>query len=279
MANEKANFSPIRVILAGSLSGMAAVLTCHPFDVIRTRMQASSISFNEALKLTVKNGASSLYSGFKVPFMAQAVYKSVIFFTNNFSKQFIFHGRTDSFTLLMSGTIAGAVNSVIVAPVEIVRTQQIMASSSAIHHPTIGEVVKNMVHSHGVSSLWKGVAPAILRDGPGVGLYLLCFEEVKAYWIKKYEVSSPLLWMRVVAGSLAGMAFWTWAIPIDTIKTIIESSVRDGSKGAVMQLIREKATLRNLYRGLPLAYARGIPSAAVTLTTYDMVMQYLQRHR
>ncbi|RYG97052.1 MC/SLC25 family protein [archaeon] len=273
-ASGSVKISPVDAILAGSVSGMASVATCHPFDVIRTRMQASNMPFKEALGFSMKDGVSSLYSGFGVPFMAQAVYKSVIFFTNTISKQYLFAGRTDSSALLLSGTIAGAVNSVIVAPVEIVRTQQIL-TGTATHRPTIGQVVRGMLQSHGALSLWKGLGPAILRDGPGVGLYLLCFDEVKAYWMKKYQVSTPSLWMRVLAGSLAGMTFWTWAIPIDTIKTIIESSVRESSGKPIMQTILEKATLKNLYRGLPLAYARGIPSATVTLTTYDVMMQYL----
>jgi solute carrier family 25 (mitochondrial carnitine/acylcarnitine transporter), member 20/29 len=273
-----------RAILAGSLSGMAAVTVCHPFDVLRTKIQTSShLSVSVAIRSTFNQGLSSLYQGFAFPFIAQTIYKSVIFSTNTLSKQYIFQGDTSKKSLLLSGIIAGSVNATIVAPVEIVRTHQIL-SNNTTEVPTIIQVLKNLKSKFGLSVLWTGLIPTILRDGPGIGLYLLAFEETKRILISKYSTnqSTPTLWMRVVSGSVAGVAFWTWAIPIDTIKTKIESAYKQQNVHIggfqIASKVSKDLSLIGMYRALPLAYMRGIPSATVTLTVYDMVMDSLQSH-
>jgi hypothetical protein len=76
---------------------------------------------------------------------------------------------------------------------------------------------------------------------------------------------------------MAGIAFWLWALPIDTMKTWIQAGTAKNMRHA-FQLAYRKDPLGGLYslsRGWQVAYGRGAPSAAITVTTYSLVYHFL----
>lgn len=315
------NISSYHAITAGSISGCLSIIACHPLDVIRTKLQTSDINkviitnANNKISIDVsliqelkdllfhfhssdKFGLGGLYRGFFPPFCAQAIYKAIIFGSNNICNKYIFHNEKTYKTILYSGIFAGTINSLIVAPVEFIRTTQIANQSniiSAIRHINYTTV------GLGYRSLWINILPTILRDGPGVGLYFLTFEYMKDVFtsLLRYHDNTitylPLQY-RVLAGSISGIAFWIWAYPLDTIKAVMEtkyakSNIRlrigllptlfDITTGTGSTSIGNKQSINifKLYRALPTAIARGIPSAAITLTSYDTIIHSIYKNQ
>jgi hypothetical protein len=275
-------------LLAGSASGMAAVLVCHPLDLIRTKMQIQhTLSISQAFKASwSEGGIKSLYKGFSMPFVAQVGYKSIIFVTNTLSQQYLFTNSTSYISMFLSGTIAGSVNGLVVAPVEIVRTTQIMSKGAdGTGQMPVSQAIRHIYQHRGFGGFWMTLLPTIIRDGPGIGLYLIAFDKTKKWLLSQggydSKTTSCPVWMRLVAGSFAGIAFWTWGMPIDSLKTRIESSIKaHGHNMSIAEIVKQQirgVKLIELYRALPVAYVRGIPSAAVTLTTYDLCLEYLLR--
>jgi solute carrier family 25 carnitine/acylcarnitine transporter 20/29 len=90
--------------------------------------------------------------------------------------------------------------------------------------------------------------------------------------------STTTFLIKLLSGSFAGVGFWLWAFPVDTIKTVMESSSKSSPKmyPTIIQLLKEGG-INRLYRGWSIAIARGIPSAAVTLTTYDYCIEFLTK--
>lgn len=172
-------------LLAGSLSGMLSVIVCHPMDVIRTKIQASGntqISYRAITAERLQNAQTvlSLYRGLTGPFIAQSLYKSIIFATNSLSQRHIFNNDNSARSLLISGCISGSVNALVVAPVEIIRSRQILLNQAAAGRGANGSSVpsssktllgaaRTVVHEGGVLSLWRALPLTVLRDGPGVG--------------------------------------------------------------------------------------------------------------
>ena len=277
--------STLDILIAGSCSGCAGVLVCHPFDVVRTRVQSSLIQRGpvDCLRDVIKElGPRGLYAGFLGPFFAQALYKAVIFTTNSWVNKNIFPGKKTSQTLFLSGAIAGSLNAVIVAPVELLRTRQIVSVS----HQNYFAVVRTLLSDGGVRGMFRGLIPAIARDGPGIGVYFLTFDHAKRFLTPSSSQNGSMpsasnsLFIKLLSGSFAGIAFWTLALPVDTVKTIFESSVNMNKSFAlqcsdVYKSILERGGWKSLYRAWPVAIGRGIPSAAVTLTTFDIVSEYL----
>jgi solute carrier family 25 carnitine/acylcarnitine transporter 20/29 len=287
-------------------------------------------------------GFTGFYRGIAGPLIAQAVYKSLIFTTNSIVHSELarrrcsyytatttnYRGNTTSsinWTVFLSGMVAGTVNAFVVAPVEMIRTHQILSGKSflasfrSFRWDSTHNYYRNNV-SFGCSTnsssssplrwvlLWRGILPTILRDGPGIGLYFLTFESTKVlvhnyFYLNTNGLEDPQhqqrpqpIWCTLLAGSLAGIAFWIWALPLDTIKSNIEASFSSApsktntttsadtnakyssSEWQWIRLIRGKGLI-HLLRAWPVALGRGIPSAAVTLTTYDIITQYLIQYR
>jgi len=157
-----------------------------------------------------------------------------------------------------------------------------------------------LAEPRGFAGLWRGLVPTILRDGPGVGFYLLAFEEAKRFFVEQaaartpscptsasappdlsLSLPSPLpplpLYARVTAAACAGIAFWLWALPVDGVKTLIEmaGTTDSASTYSVLQTLRRNGGFSRILRAWPVALGRGLPSAIVTLTVYDVAMGWL----
>jgi len=227
---------------------------------------------------------TKLYRGFVPPLVAQSVYKSVIFFTNNFCNECLFSRSITNTSLLISGFVAGTVNSLIVAPVELLRSRQILSQNEI----SVIQSMKSLLDRGAITLFWKSFPLTALRDGPGVSLYLFTFDLVKRNLIRNNEVNIKTkgnisLSDRILAGACAGVVFWVWALPIDTLKSIIESSTlrdinsKSESNITLVRNVLNKTGILHLYRAWPVALGRGIPGAAVTLTVYDVVFDWLSK--
>lgn len=270
---------------AGVAAGYASQIVCHPLDVIRTAYQAevtssASISVVETVRSLSKRGLGTFYKGLLPPLIGQGVYKGIIFSVNSVSKEKLSGGFLGIHAkIFASGTIAGTVNSFVVAPVELIRTRLIIYEGR--HKLQLSNIMMEVVENGGVLGLWRGIIPTILRDGPGLGFYFLAYDEARNQLQKRAPLGLPLSFPRkVFAASLAGAAFWIYALPVDTVKTLIEASsakgrLREGAGRDILQGMWSKGAMRRLLNAYPLAIVRGIPASVVTLLTYDAMLGIL----
>ncbi len=109
----------------------------------------------------------------------------------------------------------------------------------------------------------------ICSDVPGVGAYYVTFEAVKRILARDRPgpLSAPSL---LFAGAMGGVGFWTFALPFDTIKSVVQTDASATMTGAMANMWAEGGVKR-LYRGATVAFGRGIPGAAVTFYTYTTV--------
>ena len=106
-------------------------------------------------------------------------------------------------------------------------------------------------------------------------LYLYAFGAMK-----NRLASSPQdisLTKRIAAGAFAGVVFWIYGLPVDTMKTLIESRPFDKTSSQLSRVVQiyKDHGIGYLYRAWPIAIARGLPSAAITLVSYDLAFEYL----
>lgn len=287
-------------LLSGSCAGITSCLLLHPMDVLRTKMQTTShgnhsksISSTRYLVSTIQKsfeygGYRSFYIGLSLPLSAQALYKGTIFTIHNFSKQYLFTSSNNSnvlTTTFISGAVAGAINGgIFVTPVEYVRNQliaqqhsQLVALSSSSSNPVKQvitgpmQVIKNTIRKSPIG-LYRGVLVTIIRDGLGCG----CFFTANEYILHAHEQNNPNntsidIVTRVVAGSMAGIAYWAIALPFDTIKTQIQT----GEMKSISHFFRKLSSVKQLYSGWQVAFGRGAPAAAITIGVYDFCFSKL----
>ena len=176
-------------------------------------------------------------------------------------------------SIFISGSIAGIINSFVVSPVEFCRTQAVVSNTSTLFQLT------RLTPAH----LFRCLIPTMLRDGPGLGFYFLMFQSIRGSSDGNTSHSYPLT-TTVLAGCASGIAYWAWALPVDTFKTRMESFYYSHPGSSTQSLA--KMTLRSfslkvggawqLYQAWPYAYGRGIPAAVITLTTYDCCLKWLE---
>ena len=353
LGNNKAN--AIRnSLLAGSVAGIASTAVCHPFDVLRVKMQSSAPAATATATFTTNvsgtgtvglvgtlrnmlqygGGARALYTGLAMPLAAQAIYKGTIFTVNNMTESYIRDWKTRENNRLghnfeaphkltladrfVSGFMGGAVNAALFCtPVEYVRNQQIaqieknshvaaavpkVAGSgtgntanitpnhNAMRNKNPGgtinirqkngpiSVIRNTIRSHGFTGLWRGMTSTVLRDSVGCGFFFVAMAYSQEKLTPDYSNQPPSMPTVILSGALAGVSFWLWALPVDTMKTWIQNGTACNLSHAV-RMSQHHGLLQSvpsLFRGWQVAYSRGAPAAAITVVTYSLASQYLQ---
>ena len=102
--------------------------------------------------------------------------------------------------------IAGAVNALVVCPIELIRTKQILsATPSNSSSLLVIQVLKDIIKSNGPRALWSTLFPTIIRDGPGLGFYFITFNYLKTYLSSLIPGNGDGIWIKIVAGMGAGI--------------------------------------------------------------------------
>ena len=250
-------------------------------------------------------GVRAFYTGLSLPLSAQAVYKATVFCVNNATQSAVTEWNTqerlkrgnlepyrptltDKF---VCGAVGGAVNALLfVTPVELVRNQQIAhhtraatqtAPSSSSSMPLKGpvEVIQRTLAKDGVTGLWRGAMSAVTRDSLGCGMFFLVFGYCQQTLQKRQAEHSggnssssssktAVAATTLVSGAAAGLGFWLVALPLDTLKTWVQSGSVDSAWTAWKESVGRHgvaSTLRQLCRGWPFALGGAPPRPPLRL--------------
>lgn len=98
--------------------------------------------------------------------------------------------------------------------------------------------------------------------------------------MKRDRYSEPSLPAELLAGGLAGVLSWIVNIPVDLVKTRIQSDSLSsprycGIVDCFVKSCREEG-FRVLFRGLAITCVRAFPTNAVTLVVYSKCLRVLQ---
>ena len=273
--------------IAGSCAGVLSTALLYPMEYMRVQLQQHEHrTIYQILQKAVRS-PTILYTGVSLPLAAQMVYKATVFSVTTRTEQSILHikgtndlSRMDRF---YSGCVGGAVNAgLFVTPVEFVRNQLIAKQSSVSEGKpnTIRNVVRHHLQTGGIQSLWRGVGITVVRDAIGCGAFFYTVHMLQEGLAATTELSS--LARTMISGAVGGVMFWVVALPMDTVKTWIQSSsdAPSSPRTELYRLYRELGSVgvaQRLLRGWQVAYTRAMPSAALTMATYTTVYEFLDK--
>ncbi|GAA5994246.1 hypothetical protein JCM5350_001820 [Sporobolomyces pararoseus] len=196
-----APISPALDFFAGTVAGVASLLTGHPFDTIKVRLQTQPTTttfipsfagtdggavlvgqavekrYNNAwhacTRIVREEGARGLYKGV----LGIALMNASVFTSYKYTMSQVLLSNPDEEPTLSQITIAGSISgiftSVITTPIERLKILQQSHSVESAAQPSL----VSLLRTHSLRSLYRGFTPTLLRD-TAYGPYFLMYEYI-----------------------------------------------------------------------------------------------------
>ena len=194
---------PIPRLMCGGCAGITSVTFTYPLDIVRTRLSIQTASFNSLSKFEGKppglwptmvgmykneGGVFGLYRGILPTVAGVAPYVGLNFmvyeqvrgyFTPEGDKNPVWYRK------LAAGAISGAVAQTCTYPFDVLRRrfQVNTMSGMGYHYTSIFDAISKIVASEGVTGLYKGLAPNLLKVAPSMASSWLSFELARDYLV------------------------------------------------------------------------------------------------
>ena len=170
--------------LKGFSVGGIQILFGHPFDTIKTNIQA-----NKNINIY------KLYKGVSYPF-----------FTNSFINSFVFGSYSYIYKETNNHFISGFISGLFVGPI-----------ITPIDKLKINQQIGNILYKNKYRNLFTGIYITSLRESFGTGIYFSSYNYFKNLELVKGDINI------LIAGGNAGLLSWLLTYPLDVIKTRIQS--------------------------------------------------------
>ncbi|CDK24465.1 unnamed protein product [Kuraishia capsulata CBS 1993] len=266
--------------IAGGFGGICAVLTGHPFDLLKVRLQTGLYkSTLECFKDTLKkDGPRGFYRGVLPPLLGVTPMFAVSFWGYDVGRRIVLYTSKQDASVPLSvaqisaaGFLSAVPTTAIAAPFERVKVMlQIQQSKTGML-----SMVKQIYKEGGLRSVFKGSLATMARDGPGSALYFATYE------VLKERLSTPgkdlSLGAITIAGGFAGVSMWLGVFPIDTIKSRQQSSSVKTSIVQVTRQIHAEAGLKGFFPGIGPALMRSFPANAATFLGVELARNFLSK--
>lgn len=296
--------SPLVDFIAGTVGGIASLLAGHPFDTIKTRLQAQSHSSVLSVQQNVAISTSSagtpllqqtlpryssafdalrriiaeerfigLYKGIASPMLGVAAMNASVFGVYGLSLRIL--GNDDQARLtniFLAGCASGVVSALITSPIELIKIRQQLNYSSSQTQPSTLQVVRDIWQKRGIRGLYRGLGTTSIRD-LGYGPYFLSYEVFNRTFASFHHDRADQLSNveMAISGGLAGVVGWLSTFAIDVIKTRVQAT--DSRSGnAFMFAARQtyaEGGLSAFFAGVGPTVLRAIPANAVLFLAFE----------
>ena len=250
-----------------------------------------------------------LYKGVTYPLLGQAAINAVLFGVESMVYERLQkHNQDKSLSIINSavaGLFAGAVQTVIVCPMELVKirmqnqsigmqhvswtmrrlgTSKTTPDSNNIFHNYRGplQTTRDIINRDGIRGIFKGWWITVFREVPQFGIYFGCYAWLRLK-ISQLTHTPPErlgIFYLSLAGGITGVITWCW-YPVDVIKSRFQN---DGTKeeprkySGVVDCARKSVHhegLGVLVRGIRPSLVRGFFNGFATFPVFTLVLQFL----
>lgn len=280
-------------IIAGGCGGICVVLSGHPFDTVKVRLQTMPVpgpgqaplyaGAMDCVKKTIKNEGffRGLYKGMGAPLAGVAPIFALSFFGNDLGKTLIrgASGRSElnAFQLGLAGGFSGILTTAIMAPGErikcILQVQQGGKGPAKYSGPV--DVAKSLYREGGLRSIYKGTVATLLRDVPASAMYFGSYEIIQRALVPEGGDRTEIgIGRTIFAGGMAGIFNWIVALPPDVVKSRLQSATEGQalSTRQVFVSILKTEGPRGFFKGAVPVLARAFPANACCFMGYEAAM-------
>lgn len=172
--------------LAGAIAGCAAVVSCYPLDLLRTRAMAAdgrSCVAKAAAATLRREGLLGMYRGLGPSLLLTVPSISASFGTYDALKARLATlgvPHTSPLAMLLAGGCSGVAGSALTFPIDVVRRRlQVMGPGSGIPTRTLAQEAAAIMQTEGPRGFWRGFGPDVVKTFPMVAITFLGFELFK----------------------------------------------------------------------------------------------------
>lgn len=246
-----------------------------------------------ATQIIKSEGPLGLYRGMLAPLIGVTPMYALCFLGYGVGKQIFWTDKTLSdleYTRIgLAGATTGIFTTPILAPLErlkcVLQVQNARAAQPGEKRfagPM--ELGKHIWQTEGARSLFRGYLATNLRDSVASVAYFTTYEFLKHKLTRGGEVQTTVAGT-LFAGGMAGIANWLPAIPIDTLKSRLQTAP-NGKYSGIRDVAREifakegfAQGIRTLYRGTGAVVIRAFPANAATFLGYETTKKFLNNMR
>lgn len=180
----------------------------------------------------------------------------------------------DGFTRFLASSVGAFAAETITLPADVAKTrlqvQKIRPDGTMKYSGMIG-CLKTTASEEGFSALWKGLAPALVRQICYSSLCLVLYEPIRNTIVSQEEQNSGHVpfWKRLLAGGSAGAISITIFNPTEILKTQMMTAKSGRSMANVMKEVVRTDGILGLWAGVRPNIARTFLVNAAELGVYD----------
>lgn len=138
---------------------------------------------------------------------------------------------------LLAGASARSAASVLFLPITVVKTRFEAMGISNPYSSTIG-AMQTIARVEGVSSLYRGLVPTVLRDAPHSAFYYAMYNYTKEVLspYRRPDSQIPVAVLNFVAGLISGLTATIISHPFDVIRTRLQTQFATRSPQGMMAI-------------------------------------------
>lgn len=279
----------------------------QPLDTIKVRMQARPDAFSgmfQCLRRTLaEESITSLWKG-STPALSGAVAENMVAFGVNQQLKRVFPDKDGSlgpawWQPILFGGVTGIFTSVVLCPSDVIKCKVQVGRSirkgmgeaavggagggggsapaaAAAKLPVLNatQMTRHVLRTQGVRGLFVGLGAQFARDVPFYASFFGTYETVVDCG-KASPYPIPLEMLYFMAGGMAGVVGWAVVMPLDSVKSIIQTAERPQSLFRTTQMVCQTKGWRALFVGLNAALVRAFPANAALFLGYEIVRRAL----
>ncbi|KAI9814417.1 MAG: hypothetical protein M1827_003273 [Pycnora praestabilis] len=303
---------------AGAVAGVSEILTMYPLDVVKTRVQlqsgkgAGTEGYNgmvDCFRKIIKNEGyidpsaqdktdqdgligvksfSRLYRGITAPILMEAPKRATKFAANDewgkVYRNYFNVSKMDQKLSILTGATAGATESFVVVPFELVKIRLQDRASAGKYNGMIDCVTK-IVKAEGPLALYNGLESTLWRHILWNAGYFGCIFQVREL-LPTANGKSQQMRNDLLAGATGGTVGTILNTPMDVVKSRIQNSPR--APGQVpkynwawpaLGTVMKEEGFGALYKGFLPKVLRLGPGGGILLVVFTGVMDFFRKMR
>lgn len=266
-------------IVCGAVAGIIAKTAVAPAERVKMLFQTSSSRFtlmsawNKGIEIIYNEGFFKLWKGHSTTIVRVAPYSGLSYAFHDFSeKQFKNYLNVDRLPLLykfIAGSLGGATGTLLTYPLDVLRVRIALIPNS-----TWISTIKQ-------GGLFQGLYPTMLGIVPYAGTCWMVKQTLQEIVPNIIGRKTTIL-ENLFLNSCAGLSAQFVTYPLDIVRRRMQLVVvkQGEEKPTISKLIHElisKEGIRGLTKGFSLNIIKGPITLSLSLTTYDVMMEYLRK--